>query len=143
MKNSIVIILALLFAVVETATAQFIIPSSKPERPKENIRYIVIYRTWTQYLKSSGGSSNIEYDWKSEISAFETFDAMNDWLNGKDWTGKPKAAITEEQLIGAYELSDARKLEMTFVKEQKSQPKRVEIQEEQWEETRWKIKAKN
>jgi hypothetical protein len=113
--------------------------------PKSNYNYIIIYREWEQIHVSMGDSYTFKMDWVTKIEGFESWEQLIKWLNNSQYLFMPvdnqrRTRITEDELIAVYDLSKADKVELQFISEEKSLPKRVEIQAEQWTDTEWRKK---
>jgi len=137
MRTALILMMGLF---VQPLVAQVYLLPPPIETAQRNIRYIIIYQNIEQRSRSSGGSLVMVQEMVTKISGFETLNGMLTWLNDNGWGGKPQARIDEDQFIAAYDLDDAKKIDLKFVKEEKILPKRVEIQEEKWTETKWKVK---
>jgi len=136
------LIAVLLFTVTLTAQVYQIPP--KNNEPKENYRYIVVYREWEQYHKMRGDSFFSDYGWLTKVEGSRDWEGLTGWLNSSDWGmfGKEekKVRFTEEELIMVYDLEQGRKIELQLKVEDVVKPKRVEVQEERWTNKSWEKK---
>ena len=114
-----------------------------PTVPKAPPSYVVVYRWWEQVEHRSGDAVNVNYEWVTRSQTFERWGDVMDWMNKGDvWysPGHPTARLTDDELIAVYDLDKLKKVDVKFIREQKSTPKRVEIQAETWTETKWEVK---
>lgn len=109
---------------------------SKPE-----YKFIIIWRTWGSGMVQHGDLMGMEYKWNINMRGFYSQDEVTNWLNsGQGYDGKPTVTISADQLIGVYDLTKSAKLEVELKTENKSLPKRVEIEEEKWTEQHYELK---
>lgn len=115
------------------------------DSPKENYTHILIYREWEQGYVQSGSNMSIDYKWKTKIVGFSSLDNLLKWINSSNYysfngESRPDVKLAENQIIGIYDLTTAKEIEVKLKVEEKSLPKRVEIQEEKWTEKSYVLK---
>lgn len=112
--------------------------------PKKPCTHIIIYRTLNSggyYFSGTGGEKPKPY-WEDNIEGFYSLQEALDWLNIKsgNWRyAHPSTRITENELVGIYDISKAKKIEVKIVKEKKSKPKEIIIEKEEWTEEQYII----
>lgn len=137
MKTSIIILFVLLSQV---CIGQIIINDKPKIEDKKDYSYILIYRTWDQGWKQFGDHLSQKSNWTTHIEGFNSLKELLGWVNIIGWDGKPKVRISENEFIAIYDLVKAGKIELKLKTENKSLPKRIEIEEEKWTETSYEIK---
>lgn len=145
-KITLVILLICLLAGFLPAQAQSLIIGSTPkDEPKENYNYILIYRNWEAVWQNSNGAMSSSYEWVTKLKGFRNWDDLIEWLNSSNYwdDGRKRVRITEDELIGVYDISRASKIRMELKSEEKVLPKRVEIQKEEWTDYEWCEQGKN
>ena len=56
--------------------------------------------------------------------------------------GKKRVRLTEDELIGVYDITRAEKIKLELKTEEKVLPKRIELKEEKWTDYEWKEQGK-
>ena len=130
----------LLTSLVANAQYQSTGPNNKP---KELYTHVVIYRTWEGHMQQSGDLTSVDYGWVTKVQEFHSLKETMGWLSYKEnWVGNTSRMIvrlTENELIAIYDLSTAKEIKVKLKTEEKSLPKRVEIQSEKWTEQKYEI----
>jgi hypothetical protein len=135
-------ITATLMLVAVAGYCQWSIP--QPDNaPKQNYGAIIIYRQWEQHMVQHGDNMGIEYGWSYKFEGFGSVKEAVAWLNTNDWSGKPATRLEENELIGIYDLSTSKKIDVVLKTEEKSIPKHVEVQEEKWTEQHYEVSNSN
>jgi hypothetical protein len=119
--------------------AQYQLPSPNNDA-KEKYTHIVVYRTWDNHMKQYGDMMSMESTWITKIQGFHSLDEVMSWLSYKDeLTQKNVVRLSENELIKIYDLNAAKEIKVKLETEEKSLPKRVEIQAEKWTEQKYVI----
>lgn len=105
---------------------------------KENFTHIIIMRQWENTFHQNGFTASMQEGWTTSIKGFHSLDELIAWLNYIDpFSGKPAVRINQSELIKIYDLSAAKEIKIKLQTEEKSLPKRVEIQAEKWTEQKY------
>lgn len=138
------IILAMLLLVAVTGKSQVYVEPQPTNEPKVFYTHILVYRSWEQgYESGFNGGINIIKKWVTHSVGFQSLNEVIGWLNTTGWDGRPSVRISDNELIGIYDLSKAKQITVKLKTEQKSLPKRVEVQEEKWTEQRYEVSNGN
>ena len=133
----------LCFFLPDIQAQAFTIPSPKDEA-KENYNYILIYRNWEAVWQNNSGAMYSSYDWVTKIEGFRSWDDLIKWMNSSNYwdDGKKRVRLTEDELIGVYDITRAEKIKLELKTEEKVLPKRIELKEEKWTDYEWKEQGK-
>lgn len=133
----------LCFFLPDIQAQTFTIPSPKDEA-KENYNYILIYRNWEAVWQNNSGAMYSSYDWVTKIEGFRNWEDLIKWMNSSNYwdDGKKRVRLTEDELIGIYDITRAEKIKLELKTEEKVLPKRVELQEEKWIDYEWEEQGK-
>ena len=136
------LLLAVILLTSLIADAQY--PQLEPNNnPKEAYTHMIIYRIWEGNLVQYGDSMSFGHGWDTKFKGFYSLKEAMGWLNYKaDWgenTGHMVVTLTENELIAIYDLTTGKEIKVKLKTEEKSLPKRVEIQSEKWTEQKYEI----
>lgn len=120
------------------------------EQPDVNIvkpdyKYILVWRNWEGHMVQNGDMMSVINSWKINFEGFNTIKEIMNWINTSsvDFLGREHhdiyTRINKDQFIAIYDLLNSKKIHIKFKTEQKSLPKRVEIEAEKWTETKAEI----
>ena len=104
------------------------------------IRFILIYKESSGGLRISGsGTYVVSQDMQTKTAGFHTEKELFDRVNSGTWfrSERKDVSIEPENIIAIYDLSTAKKIEVTLKEEEKVIQKKVEIQEEKWIDREW------
>lgn len=133
------LLLAILMLVAVTGKGQFSFGEKPSDEPKANYKYVLVYRVWQQSWQQRGDAMSPVNKWVTEIEGFNSLEDLMAWLNIKDFLGRPMVRLSDNELIAIYDLSKAKKVQLDLKTENKSLPKRVEVQEEKWTEQHYEL----
>lgn len=148
--KKLLIILGICFCFL-SVSGQAFIGEPQPEGGKPNYHYIILWRTWNQAWAQSGDLMSAQWKWQEDHLGFNDLKELLNWMNIKEnqWvlnTGeeaqKPHytTRITENQLIGVYDLNTAKRINIVFKEEKKSTPKKIVVDADEWTDKKIEIK---
>ena len=124
--------------------AQIFSSPNPTSEPKENYNYILIYRNWEAVWQTYSSSHSSSHQWITKIEGFRNWEDLIKWINSSNYwdDGKKRVRLTEDELIGVYDLTRAEKIKLELKTEEIVLPKRIELKEEKWTDYEWKEQGK-
>lgn len=114
--------------------------SAPTNEPKASYSFILVFRKWESYMVYRGDAASSSQSWVTHINGYSSLSELLSSLNIKDWNGRPSVSMSENEFIAIYDITTAKKIEVRLNTEEKSLPKRVEIQAEKWTEQKYEVK---
>lgn len=153
MKKYLVMILFLTCS----ASAQLSFEPGPKGIPKQEPRFIAVYRVWIPRGRDVVLTPNppqyrpgIPAHYENRFEGFSTMDELVKWLNSNpDARGvifntdiyPERMAISEERLVAVYDVARMERLKLRFKKEEKIVEKKREVvtDEKKWTDTWWEV----
>jgi len=140
------IVTVLLLLTTMVGRAQFT-PEEEPENtPKQEPHIIFCWRSWEGVMHQHGDMISQQMEYVMHYQDFSDTAALLGWLNSSAayWASNEHPnvmpMVKESDIVGVYDIVHMRRIQLKFTTEKKSLPKRVELQEEEWTETKVTIK---